>query len=51
MNYIAIVMTEFKNSERDLYPLTKNHPLPLFPIGNKKLIVYQLEALAKVDLI
>jgi len=30
--YIAIILTDLKNSERDLYPLTKNTSLPLLPI-------------------
>jgi len=46
--YIAIILTDLKNSERDLYPLTKNTSLPLLPIGNKKIIIYQLEALNKI---
>lgn len=33
----------------DLYPLTKNFPISNLPIGNKKLIVYQLEQLESVS--
>lgn len=46
--YVAIVISEVKSSSRELYPLTKNYPMCLLPVGTKKLIIYQLEALLKV---
>lgn len=46
--YIAIIISEVKSSSRELYPLTKNYPMGLLPVGSKRLIVYQLESLLKV---
>ena len=43
--YLAIILSEIKSSARELYPLTKNYPMGLLPVGTKKLIVYQLESL------
>ena len=47
---VAVVLAEVKTTSAELYPLTKNYPMGLLPIGNKKVIVYHLEALAKVQL-
>ena len=46
---IAIIISEIKSSARELYPLTKNYPMALLPVGSKKLIVYQLEALLSIS--
>jgi hypothetical protein len=46
---IAIIVSEIKSSARELYPLTKNYPMALLPVGSKKLIVYQLEALLSIS--
>ena len=46
--YIAIIISEVKSSSRELYPLTKNYPMGLLPVGSKRLIVYQLESLLKL---
>ena len=40
---IAVIMAEGKYSE--MYPLTYNFSVGNLPIGNKKLITYQLEQL------
>jgi hypothetical protein len=42
-------MAEVISSSRELYPLTKNYPMGLLPVGAKKLIVYQLESLAALE--
>jgi hypothetical protein len=46
---IAIIVSEIKSSARELYPLTKNYPMALLPVGSRKLIVYQLEALISIS--
>lgn len=40
--YLGVIVAEVKSSARELYPLAKNYPMGLLPIGTKKLIVYQL---------
>jgi choline kinase len=46
--YIAVIIAEVKSSSRELYPLTKNYPMCLLPVGTKKLIIYQLESLLSI---
>lgn len=46
---MAIIISEVKSSSRELYPLTKNYPMALLPIGTKKLITYQLESLIPIQ--
>lgn len=41
--HIAIVLANGMRNE--LHPLTMNFPFTNLPVGNKKLIVYQLEQL------
>jgi len=40
--YLGVIVAEVKSSARELYPLAKNYPMGLLPVGIKKLIVYQL---------
>jgi Ran GTPase-activating protein (RanGAP) involved in mRNA processing and transport len=40
--YLGVIVAEVKSSARELYPLAKNYPMGLLPIGVKRLIVYQL---------
>lgn len=47
--YLAVIISEVKTSSRELYPLTKNFEMGLLPIGTKKLIAYQLEALVPLQ--
>jgi hypothetical protein len=40
--YLGILISEVKSSSREMYPLTKNYPMGMLPVGTKKIIVYQL---------
>lgn len=40
--FLGVIISEVKSSSRELYPLTKNYPMGLLPVGTKKIIVYQL---------
>ena len=39
--YSAVILAGGKGTH--LYPLTPKYPKPLLPIGNKKMIYYQIE--------
>jgi NDP-sugar pyrophosphorylase family protein len=48
MKFTGIILAGGKGLQ--LYPLTPKHPKALLPVGNKKLIMYQLEMLDRVNI-
>ena len=44
--FVAVILANGMRNE--LHPITMNFPMANLPVGNKKLIVYQLEQLESI---
>lgn len=47
MKFTAVILAGGKGLQ--LYPLTPRYPKALLPVGNKRMIIYQLEMLERTN--